>query len=91
MRLDPTDAEFVDVSHTDTKTILIKGFGIEERAGHVDIYPNGGFEQPSCRTLENGMCKSQWRFLRGAQGGGTTLVKNAVRFGGLNPPQNLLH
>ena len=55
VRLDPTDAEFVDAMHTDTKTILVKGFGIEHRIGHIDTYPNGGYEQPNCRTLENGM------------------------------------
>ena len=54
VRLDPTDADFVEAMHTDTKTILIKGFGIEQKSGHVDTYPNGGYEQPQCRTLENG-------------------------------------
>ena len=54
VRLDATDAEFVDAMHTDTKTIYIKGFGIEQRSGQVDTYPNGGYEQPNCRTLDNG-------------------------------------
>ncbi|XP_065070204.1 pancreatic lipase-related protein 2-like [Rhopilema esculentum] len=54
VRLDATDAEFVDAMHTDTKTIYVKGFGIEQRSGQVDTYPNGGYEQPNCRTLDNG-------------------------------------
>lgn len=53
-KLDPTDADFVDVIHTDSRTILIKGFGIHEPAGHMDFYPNGGYEQPDCRSLDNG-------------------------------------
>eukprot|EP00794_Sanderia_malayensis_P008107 gene8107-8976_t len=55
VRLDPSDAEFVDAIHTDSRSILIKGFGIHEPAGHVDFYPNGGYEQPDCRTLDNGV------------------------------------
>ncbi|XP_045514123.1 phospholipase A1-like [Pieris brassicae] len=37
----PTDAEHVDVIHTN-----IDGFGIAERLGHVDFYANGGEYQP---------------------------------------------
>jgi len=53
VRLDPTDALFVDVMHTDTGTILGTllghgGFGYTEPLGHVDVYPNGGDEQPNC-------------------------------------------
>ena len=54
-KLDPTDADFVDVIHTDSRSILIKGFGIHEPAGHMDFYPNGGYEQPDCRSLDNGL------------------------------------
>jgi len=53
VRLDPTDALFVDVMHTDTGSILGTivgkgGFGYAEPLGHVDVYPNGGSEQPNC-------------------------------------------
>jgi len=53
VRLDPTDALFVDVIHTDTGHFLNiilgnGGLGIKEPIGHVDIYPNGGEQQPNC-------------------------------------------
>ncbi|XP_034471965.1 pancreatic triacylglycerol lipase [Drosophila innubila] len=42
-RLDATDAEFVDVVHTDTL-----GRGMLRPMGHVDFYPNFGALQPGC-------------------------------------------
>ncbi|XP_026467391.1 hepatic triacylglycerol lipase-like [Ctenocephalides felis] len=42
-KLDPTDAEFVDVFHTNA---LIQGK--MERCGHADFYFNGGVAQPGC-------------------------------------------
>ncbi|KAJ8720085.1 hypothetical protein PYW07_012128 [Mythimna separata] len=42
-RLDKTDAEFVDVIHTN------EGFlGLKEPVGHKDFYPNGGSSQTGC-------------------------------------------
>jgi len=52
VRLDPTDADLVDVWHTDGKTILIHGFGTIQRMGHIDFFPNGGFHQPGCGKLD---------------------------------------
>lgn len=53
VRLDETDALFVDVIHTDTEDILfLKGIlfslGMKQPIGHVDFYPNDGKRQPGC-------------------------------------------
>uniref|UniRef100_A0A8D8C9D9 Pancreatic lipase-related protein 2 n=1 Tax=Culex pipiens TaxID=7175 RepID=A0A8D8C9D9_CULPI len=42
-KLDPSDANFVDVIHTNA---LVQGK--IERCGHVDFYMNGGIIQPGC-------------------------------------------
>lgn len=42
-RLDSSDADFVDVIHTDG---LFRG--IYSEIGHVNFYPNGGLHQPGC-------------------------------------------
>ncbi|XP_067394862.1 lipase member H isoform X2 [Emydura macquarii macquarii] len=49
-RLDPTDAQFVDVIHSD-----IDGLGYREALGHIDFYANGGTDQPGCpQTIFSG-------------------------------------
>ena len=42
-RLHNTDADLVDVIHTDATAA-----GLYDRMGHVDFYPNGGANQPGC-------------------------------------------
>nr|XP_027204822.1 pancreatic triacylglycerol lipase-like [Dermatophagoides pteronyssinus] len=50
VRLDPNDAEFVDIIHSDVASIMSGGFGMSQSCGHVDFYPNGGIEQPGCKS-----------------------------------------
>ncbi|XP_058816603.1 lipase member H-A [Topomyia yanbarensis] len=47
-KLDQSDAEFVQVIHTD---VLARG--ILHPSGHADFYVNGGVEQPGCRDQSN--------------------------------------
>ena len=48
VRLDPTDAQFVEAIHTDGTSILMLGAGLFQSVGHLDFYPNGGTNQPNC-------------------------------------------
>ncbi|XP_072534061.1 pancreatic triacylglycerol lipase-like [Salminus brasiliensis] len=49
VRLDPTDATFVDAIHTDGLPVVpYLGFGMADPVGHIDFYPNGGNEMPGC-------------------------------------------
>ncbi|XP_049844178.1 pancreatic triacylglycerol lipase-like isoform X1 [Schistocerca gregaria] len=48
VRLDPSDADYVDVVHTDAAPFMSGGLGLKEPVGHVDFYPNGGIRQPGC-------------------------------------------
>ncbi|CAG9759295.1 unnamed protein product [Ceutorhynchus assimilis] len=50
-RLDPTDAEYVHVIHTNDKRL---GWGI--KMGHADYFPNGGKSQPGCGLDISGSC-----------------------------------
>ncbi|KAH3782803.1 pancreatic triacylglycerol lipase-like [Dreissena polymorpha] len=48
VRLDPSDAKFVDVMHTNGDSILALGYGMKQSCGHVDYFPNEGLNQPGC-------------------------------------------
>ncbi|XP_042235179.1 pancreatic triacylglycerol lipase-like isoform X2 [Homarus americanus] len=48
IRLDDTDAVYVDNIHTDADSILMLGYGTEQAMGNVDFYPNSGHDQPGC-------------------------------------------
>ncbi|MEJ1270943.1 pancreatic lipase related protein 1 [Cricetulus griseus] len=50
VRLDPSDAMFVDAIHTDSASIVpYLGFGMSQKVGHLDFFPNGGKEMPGCQ------------------------------------------
>ncbi|XP_007518517.1 pancreatic lipase-related protein 2 [Erinaceus europaeus] len=50
VRLDASDAMFVDVIHTDAAPIIPNlGFGMSQKVGHLDFYPNGGKQMPGCQ------------------------------------------
>ncbi|PIK55732.1 putative inactive pancreatic lipase-related protein 1 [Apostichopus japonicus] len=60
-KLDPTDAPFVDVIHTDAF------LGSAQTHGHLDFFPNGGSDQPGCwkALLGRDVCdhlRSIWYF-----------------------------
>ncbi|KAL0840290.1 hypothetical protein ABMA28_015566 [Loxostege sticticalis] len=48
VRLDRSDAKYVDVIHTNAIPLYMSGLGISEPIGHVDFFPNGGSLQPGC-------------------------------------------
>lgn len=50
VRLDPNDALYVQVIHTDTgsEQWALPGFGMRDTCGHVDVFVNGGVLQPDC-------------------------------------------
>ncbi|XP_036866848.2 pancreatic lipase-related protein 3 isoform X2 [Manis javanica] len=52
VRLDPSDANFVDVIHTNAVPFLFElGAGTINACGHLDFYPNGGKYMPGCGDL----------------------------------------
>ncbi|XP_034472619.1 phospholipase A1 member A [Drosophila innubila] len=55
-KLDPSDADFVDVIHTNA---LVQGK--MERCGHADFYMNGGISQPGCTGWMNSFACSHQR------------------------------
>ncbi|CAF4007835.1 unnamed protein product, partial [Adineta steineri] len=51
VRLDQSDAQFVDIIHSNTEIALGLGLGSAEESGHVDFYANGGQSQPGCPSV----------------------------------------
>ncbi|XP_071535597.1 pancreatic triacylglycerol lipase-like isoform X2 [Panulirus ornatus] len=55
IRIDPTDAVYVDNIHTDADNIIMLGYGTEQAMGNVDFYPNSGHDQPGCDPVSIGI------------------------------------
>ncbi|CAF4798813.1 unnamed protein product [Rotaria sp. Silwood1] len=51
VRLDQSDAKFIDVIHTNTELALGLGLGSDDPSGHVDFFVNGGKQQPGCPSV----------------------------------------
>ncbi|XP_010164037.2 pancreatic lipase-related protein 2 [Antrostomus carolinensis] len=51
VRLDPSDANFVDVIHSNAANFPAVGLGMYNTTGHLDFYPNGGTVMPGCNDL----------------------------------------
>ncbi|XP_033224046.1 pancreatic triacylglycerol lipase-like isoform X2 [Belonocnema kinseyi] len=57
-KLDASDANLVDVIHTDGSDDFSDGFGLLKPIGHIDFFPNGGREQPGCSDVKNAVVVS---------------------------------
>merc|ERR1711971_1214847 len=65
VRLDQTDAQFVDIMHTTAGTR-----GMTQAIGHAHFYINGGVTQPMCDGLSDGACSHDmvtWFFIDSIQ------------------------
>ncbi len=57
IRLDASDAFFVDVIHTDAGPLMSAGAGLWQPSGHLDFYPNGGVMMKGCDRTFMGSLK----------------------------------
>jgi len=53
-RLDTSDAEFVDVIHTNSGNLLQASLSFPQPIGHIDFFVNGGHSQPGCGFIISG-------------------------------------
>lgn len=52
--LSKKDADLVDVIHTNAGKLINFRYGLKKAVGHVDFWPNGGFDQPGCLSITTG-------------------------------------
>ena len=72
VRLDSSDAKFVDVIHTNGGDEDQGFLGMSYSVGHADFYPNGGVHQPGCWDI-NFICshgEAPWMFVDSIRGHG---------------------
>ncbi|CAG7733235.1 unnamed protein product, partial [Allacma fusca] len=58
-RVDPSDAQFVDVVHAAGGYLWENGLAFFTPRGDVDFYPNNGRSQPGCEGESFGRCSHQ--------------------------------
>ncbi|XP_076440990.1 inactive pancreatic lipase-related protein 1-like [Babylonia areolata] len=65
VRIDPSDADFVDCIHTDGLPLKDLGFGTMSAWCDADFYPNGGKLQPGCPKAASHLVSDvfSWRVL----------------------------
>ena len=61
-RLSKTDADFVDVIHTNSGHLHEGCLSMPWSVGHVDFYPNGGVHMPGCTDKEPGWWNLHWNY-----------------------------
>ncbi len=59
-RLAVSDADLVDVIHTDVSDERRWGMGLAQPVGHVDFYVNSGGPQPQCTWAAASNTWSKW-------------------------------
>ncbi|XP_043407899.1 pancreatic lipase-related protein 3 [Chelonia mydas] len=78
VRLDPTDARFVDVIHSNAAQFPTVGVGIVNTSGHLDFYPNGGSIMPGCDDVIIPVTKKGWSHKISIKLSGTTKVRGEL-------------
>ena len=52
LKLDTSDADFVDIIHTNGGNFSQGQVAFDDPIGHIDFYVNGGHKQPGCSSPE---------------------------------------
>ena len=77
VRIDKTDASFVDIIHTNGGNEDAGFLGINSAVGHADFFPNGGHNQPGCNNFICSHGEATWMYVDsiGNRNGGCTMNK----------------
>ena len=63
VRLDPSDALYVEAIHTDGSPNLHVGLGLLQPIAHTDYYPNAGRDQPKCPQTSGKILSAIWNLV----------------------------
>ncbi|KAI1306088.1 Pancreatic lipase-related protein 2 [Halotydeus destructor] len=85
--LNDRDADFVDIIHTSSvrnggnkQDITNNRLGLSVLAGHVDFYPNGGQEQPFCKSTPKCSHERSLHYFRASLTTNSTVTKGLFSF-----------